>query len=120
MLNYFILQVQGTDHPALFTETMFTEEAHWINKPPRKLLTEQMYDCDFKYQHIMRSIKCTATLSGGNSLIVSLQKPMRAINAGQYAVLFDGEVCLGSAKIRRPGPSMFTMGHREPMKVHVT
>ena len=115
-----MFQVQGTDHPALFTQTIFTEEAHWINKPPRKLLTEQMYDCGFKYQHVMPSLNCTITLSGGNSLIVSLDIPMRAINAGQYAVFYDGEVCLGSAKIRRPGPSMYTMGHREPMKVYVT
>lgn len=113
------MQVSGTDHPALFNQTVFTEECHWINKPPRKLLTEQMYDCQFKYQHLWSDINCTLTLSGGNSLIVSLEKPLRAICSGQYAVLYDGDVCLGSAKIRRTGPSLYTLGHRERIKNYI-
>lgn len=108
----------GTHHPALFAETFFTEECHWIKKPPRQLLTDQMYDCKVMYQHVQLhgpENHCTLTLSGGNSLIVSLDRPMRAIAAGQYAVFYDGEVCLGGAKILRTGPSMYTMGVREQM-----
>lgn len=118
-----IFVVQGTDHPALYTETLFTEEPHWINKPPRTLLTEQMYDCEFRYQHLQlhnELIHCTLTLSGGNSLIVSLNRPVRAVCPGQYAVFYTGDVCLGSAKIRRSGPTLYTMGRREHMKIHNT
>ena len=96
-------------------QTLFTEECHWINRTPRQLITDQMFDCEMKYQHVQysdRKIMCTLTLSGGNSLIVSLDKPVRAITAGQYAVFYDGDVCLGSAMIRRVGPSMYTMGER--------
>ncbi|KAL4227040.1 hypothetical protein ACF0H5_015016 [Mactra antiquata] len=119
--NNNIYVVRGTHHPALYTQTLFTEEAYWINKPPRQLLTEQMYDCDFRYQHIQTRqgiIKCTLTLSGGNSLIVSLDKAVRALNAGQYAVFYDGDICLGSAKIRRAGPSLFTLGHEGRKSEH--
>lgn len=81
-----------------------------------------MFDCEMKYQHIHYGDKpkmCTLTLSGGNSLIVSLDKPVRAITAGQYAVLYDGDVCLGSAKIRRVGPSMYTMGERQRLPQYI-
>lgn len=75
-----------------------------------------MFDCEVRYQHLPinnRQYKCTLTLSGGNSLIVSLDIPMRAVPPGQYAVFYDGDVCLGSAKIMRVGPSMYTMGERQ-------
>ncbi|WAR25961.1 MTU1-like protein [Mya arenaria] len=110
-----IYVVPGTDHPALFVQTIFTEECHWINKPPRQLLTDQMYNCEFKYQHVSlsgRKLNCTLTLSGGNSVIVSVDQPIRAIVPGQFAVFYDGDVCLGSGKIRKTGPSMYTMGER--------
>jgi len=111
-----MLQVPGTDHPALFITTIFTEDCHWINKPPRNLLTDQTYDCEFKYQHASlskRKINCTLTLSGGNSVIVSLDQPVRSVCEGQFAVFYEGDVCLGSAKIRNTGPSMYTLGERE-------
>ena len=49
--------------------------------------------------------------SGGNSLIVSLSRPMRALTAGQYAVFYHGDQCLGSARILRTGPSLFTLSY---------
>ena len=36
-----------------------------------------------------------------NSLIVSLVEPERAITAGQYAVFYKGEECLGTIHILR-------------------
>ena len=54
-----------------------------------------------------------------NSLIVSLVEPERAITAGQYAVFYKGEECLGSARINKVGPSLYTMNKdncREKLK----
>ena len=50
-------------------------------------------------------------VSLGNGLTVSLANPQRALTTGQYAAFYQGEVCLGSAKIERVGPSLYTMNH---------
>lgn len=75
-----------------------------------------MCDVGFRYQHSHPISACTLTLSGGNSIIVSLAQPMRAIAAGQYAVFYKDRECLGSAKILRTGPSLFTMNYKDIVK----
>ncbi|KAL8612053.1 hypothetical protein ACOMHN_052075 [Nucella lapillus] len=106
-----ILVASGTDHPALFCQTLFTDTPHWIHRPPWSLMEDQMVDLDFRFQHKHPLVPCTATLSGSNRLIVSLSRPMRAITPGQYAVFYRGDQCLGSAGILRTGPSLFTLSY---------
>lgn len=117
---HFILlfQAPGTDHPALFFDTVFTQPAHWINKPPEELLQNNTCEVGFKFQHVhLPLVKCELTLFGANGLMASLEHPMRALTPGQYAVFYKGEVCLGSAKIIKQGPSLYDMNVREPVKI---
>lgn len=115
-LTQDIFVVKGTDHPALYCQWVFTEPPHWIHKPPKRLYQDQQCDLGFRYQHSEPIEESTVTLSGGNSLIVSLKHPMRAITAGQFAVLYKDDECLGSAKILRIGPSLYTLNCKEPVK----
>ncbi|XP_074646045.1 mitochondrial tRNA-specific 2-thiouridylase 1-like [Tubulanus polymorphus] len=112
--NIFV--VPGTNHPALFTQTLFTKPAHWIHLPPRDLLQNQMFDCDFRFQHVHPLVKCTLTLSGSNCLIVSFSQLMRAVTPGQFAVFYKDEECLGSAEIVRTGPSSYVMNGSKPIE----
>ena len=49
-------------------------------------------------------------------MIVSLSQPMRALTAGQYAVFYHGDECVGSARILRTGPSLFTLDYGQRVK----
>lgn len=44
-----------------------------------------------------------------SSLRISTAEPMRAVTPGQFAAFYLGDQCLGSARILRPGPSLYTL-----------
>ena len=43
------------------------------------------------------------------SLRVATAEPMRAVTPGQFCALYLGDECLGSARITRSGPSLYTL-----------
>lgn len=53
--------------------------------------------------------KCRLLLTADNNLEVELEGPERAIAAGQYAVFYVGDVCLGSASIVHVGPTEYQL-----------
>lgn len=118
----------GENHPSLLAETFFTHPVHWISGqgPPRELqsVRNRMMECDFRFQNTEPLAKCALTLrmtsssnweylSTSNGLSVSLLEPKRALTVGQYAAFYQGEVCLGSAKIERVGPSLYVMNSKK-------
>ncbi|XP_029103068.1 mitochondrial tRNA-specific 2-thiouridylase 1 isoform X2 [Scleropages formosus] len=100
----------GTNHPALYRDTLRTDRFHWIaEEPPAELVHRKMMDCQFRFQHQMPLIPCTVTLNQDGSVWVTMHRPIRALTLGQFAVLYKGEECLGSGKIVRLGPSLHTL-----------
>lgn len=117
-----IIVVAGSDHPALYASTLFTEPFYWIHSPPPKLFSEGQLECMFRFQHTHSLIPCVITTHSNNpwhhsptqnNMAISLAEPTRAITPGQFAVLYHGDECLGSARIMRPGPSLYTLNVNE-------
>ena len=107
VIKCFRFQAQGTNHPALVSQTMSTDRPHWIQRKPERLSPQSDYECLFKFQHAHDLSHCSVHELDTGHLEVTLEKPLRALTAGQYAVFYDGEQCLGSARIQRPGPSLY-------------
>ncbi|XP_053113420.1 mitochondrial tRNA-specific 2-thiouridylase 1 isoform X2 [Hemicordylus capensis] len=100
----------STDHPALYRDVLRTNRVHWIaEEPPADLVRDRMMECSFRFQHLMALEPCTLTLNQDGTVWVTLVKPIRALTPGQFAVFYKGDECLGSGKILRLGPSMYTL-----------
>ncbi|XP_068128793.1 mitochondrial tRNA-specific 2-thiouridylase 1 [Hyperolius riggenbachi] len=108
----------NTDHPALYRDLLRTDRVHWISEdPPGELVADKMMECYFRFQHQMELIPCVLTLNQDGTVWVTLAMPIRALTPGQFAVFYKGEECLGSGKILRLGPSLYTLQQgRERMK----
>lgn len=103
--------VPRTDHPALFTTILYTSAPHWIANVPLNSLG--MLACRFRFQHTKPTVECRI-FSTGSQLMILLERPLKAITPGQFAVFYKNNECLGSARILSPGPSLFTLKKSVP------
>jgi tRNA-specific 2-thiouridylase len=81
--------VYVTDDPAdleLASDRLQLSDLHWIDRSPQPGTIYQV-----RLRHRGELVDCTLEAGG----VLRLVKPMRALAAGQSAVLYDGEVVLG-------------------------
>ncbi|KAJ8675888.1 hypothetical protein QAD02_011674 [Eretmocerus hayati] len=88
--NNFIYVVAESSNPVLFSGFLITEKFHWIREEPSQLKDGCILECDFRFQRIL--------------------KPQRTVTLGQFAILYSGDECLGSAEITYPGPPLTFIG----------
>ena len=89
-----LLVSQDPAHPCLFSRQLFTAPFHWIRRPdplPPVLSA--------RIRHRQPLQDCATDMLEYARLAVRFDEPQRAATAGQYAVLYDGEECLGGAEI---------------------
>lgn len=92
-----IFVASGTDHPALYSSELHTDPPHWIDSKSDFIL-EKEFRAEFRFQHTKPLVGCSVRRSS-TGLNIILDKPLRAVTPGQYAVLYRAEECLGSARI---------------------
>lgn len=97
-----IIAVQGQDHPLLYFTKVRMINTHWISgvspTPGR------VYEARLRHRHSPASCALSEVSevsdTGGTAQIIFAQ-PQRAAAPGQYAVIYDGNTCLGGGEIEQ-------------------
>ena len=120
---------EGRDHPAQLCRGAFVKDLHWIG-PGAPSWGEDDVACTFKARYLEEDGNCVLVaggFGGGGGAkgwedqptrfygadgaregfrYVRFAQPHAAVTPEQALVLYEGEVCLGSALIHRPGLSL--------------
>ncbi|MGE4283571.1 MAG: tRNA 2-thiouridine(34) synthase MnmA [Clostridia bacterium] len=87
--------VQGETHQALYSKGLMASQIHWISgKEPGT-----SFQCTAKFRYRQPDQKVTVSLKDEDTCEVIFDKPQKAVTPGQFAVFYDGEVCLGNGVI---------------------
>jgi len=102
-----LVVVQGEDHPLLYGREVRVCPMHWINeKMDRKNLARDKVFATIRYRQA--PMTCSAVFeewdeeSAACVLGVRFAEPQKAVTPGQFAVLYQGDECVGGGVIARP------------------
>jgi tRNA-specific 2-thiouridylase len=89
-----LIVVQGHDHPLLCSSALITGPMHWLCAPRC-----EPFPCTVKVRYRQADQPAKLAPRGDGTARISFEKPQRAVTPGQYAVVYEGDRCLGGAVI---------------------
>ncbi len=96
--NNILYVEQGEDSPALYSSYLVAGPVNWIGDIPGGPIA---CTAKFRYRQEDQNVTVTPYLeSGENMMRVQFEQKQRAVTPGQWAVLYDGEACLGGGPIK--------------------
>ena len=90
-----ILYVSHGDESPLYSKSCEVSGFNWIPYPPK----EKAFECTAKFRYRQPDQKVCVFIKQDGGLHIEFAEPQRAVTEGQYAVLYDGENCLGGGVI---------------------
>jgi tRNA-specific 2-thiouridylase len=94
-----LIAVQGHDHPLLASRALATGPCNWLVQPGGREFASQI-----KVRYRQSDQACHAAVREDGSLEVRFAEPQRAVTPGQFAVLYEGDRCLGGGVIEQTTP----------------
>ncbi len=104
-IPYYVAQKRFKENTLViapaYDETLFKTEVtviypHWLVKTPELPLKCQ---CRIRYRQALVACQVLPNSEENDKLKIVFNDSQRAVTPGQYAVFYDGDVCLGSAMI---------------------
>ncbi len=89
-----LIAVQGHDHPLLCARELACENLHWLIPPPTGPRR-----CTVRVRHRQADRPAWLHPGADGTARVIFDEPQRALTPGQFAVAYDGELCLGGGTI---------------------
>ncbi len=90
-----VLYVSHGDESPLFSKSCEVSGFNWIPAPPQAT----QFRCKAKFRYRQPDQDVTVQIRPDGTLHVDFDEKQRAVTEGQYAVLYDGENCLGGGVI---------------------
>ncbi len=90
--------VQGEEHPLLWGTSLRANDPNWVSGSS-PLDEGGAKNLQARIRHGQALQPCHASATGDGEIIVDFLTPQWAIAPGQFVVFYDGEVCLGGARI---------------------
>ena len=91
-----ILYVSHGDESPLFSKSCEVDEFNWIPEIPKA----KEFVCKAKFRYRQPDQAVQVKITSDKTLHIDFDEPQRAVTEGQYAVLYDGEKCLGGGVIQ--------------------
>jgi len=95
-----LVVVQGHDHALLSSRALTTASFHWLVPEPVAELR-----CTVKVRYRQADQRATLVPQADGSAHIVFDNLQRAVTPGQYAVVYDGDRCLGGAVIECAVPA---------------
>jgi tRNA-uridine 2-sulfurtransferase len=89
-----LIVVQGHDHPLLSSRELRTGAMHWLVPPPASNLR-----CGVKVRYRQADQLAELEPLPDGTALIRFDELQRAVTPGQYAVVYDGDRCLGGGVI---------------------
>jgi len=96
-----LVAVQGHDHPLLASEALTTGPMHWLTTEPRTA----SFRCTAKVRYRQADQPALFEPQPDGTARLIFEQRQRAVTPGQYAVIYDGDRCLGGAVIETVQPT---------------
>ena len=89
-----LIVVQGQDHPLLLGAALTTGPLHWLSRP-----RAEPFACTVKVRYRQADQRARLEPLADGAARIVFERPQRAVTPGQYAVIYEGERCLGGGVI---------------------
>ena len=90
-----VLYVSHGDEGPLYSKSCEVKDFNWIPCSPR--VKEFECTAKFRYRQGEQAVKVTVITS--DRIHIDFKEKQRAVTEGQYAVLYDGDKCIGGGVI---------------------